>query len=219
LAHWQARGWRFAVSADLSPALKQAVTALPETAWPAWTQEAAGTVREWAAVASVPSRAPEQRDLQPYRYVAIRVRKAQGELCADGNTSKHCAVVTNAWETDGPVLLAWQRGKAGTIAHVNRTLKDELGGGVYPRGKCGANAAWLRLQVLTLNLLAGLKAVGLDVQYRKARPKRLRFAIFTQFGRVVRHARQVWIRLGTAVLQGLVWPVRSRVARAGWGAP
>lgn len=219
LDHWQARGWRFAVSADMSPQLRAVIAALPETAWQVWTQAASGTVREWAEVAYVPSRATEQRDSQPYRYLAIRVRKAQGELFADGNSTKHFAVVTNDWETDGQALVVWQRGKAGTIEQVNRTLKDELGAGVYPSGKFGANAAWLRLQVLTLNLLECLKAVGLDAQYRTARPKRLRFAIFTQFGRVVRHARQVWLRLGTDVLEGLLWPVRGRVARAAWGAP
>jgi hypothetical protein len=219
LDHWQARGWRFAVSADMSQPLKQAVTALPETAWQVWKAAADGTVREWAEVAYVPSRATEQRDLQPYRYLAIRVRKAQGELFADGNSSKHFAVVTNDWETEGQALLEWQRGKAGTIEHVHRTLKDELAAGVYPSGKFGANAAWLRLQCLTLNLLECLKAVGLDPHYRQARPKRLRFAIFTQFGRVVRHARQVWLRLGTTILDGLLWPVRGRVARAAWGAP
>jgi Transposase DDE domain group 1 len=219
LDHWHGRGWRFAVSADMSPALKKTVATLPEAAWQVWQEEARGTVREWAEVAYVPDRPREQRDAQPYRYVAIRVRKAQGELFADGNPSKHFAVVTNDWETDGQALLAWQRGKAGTIEHVNRTLKDELAAGVYPSGKFGANAAWRRLQVMTLNLLECLKAVGLDAQYRKARPKRLRFAIFTQFGRVIRHARQTFIRLGTDVLQGLVWPGRGCVARAAWGAP
>jgi Transposase DDE domain group 1 len=219
LDHWQTRGWRFAVSADMSQQLKQAVIALPETAWQHWAQEASGTVREWAEVAYTPSRVPEQRQRQPYRYVAIRVRKTQGELFADGNSSKHFAVVTNDWTSDGQALLQWQRGKAGTIEHVHRTLKDELGAGVYPSGKYGANAAWLRLQVLTLNLLECLKAVGLEAQYRTARPKRLRFAIFTQFGRVVRHARQVWMRLGSELVTGLLWPVRGRVARAPWGAP
>ncbi len=73
--------------------------------------------------------------------------------------------------------------------------------------------------MLTLNLLECLKAVGLDPQYRTARPKRLRFAIFTQFGRVVHHARQTCIRLSTDVLQRVLWPGRGRVARAAWGAP
>ena len=87
-------------------------------------------------------------------------------MFADSNPSKHFAVVTNDWETAGQTLLDWQRGKADTIEAVNRTLKDELATGVYPSGKFGANAAWLRLQCLRHNLLECLKAVGLDAQYR-----------------------------------------------------
>ena len=107
------------------------------------------SVREWAEVAYVPSRVREQRQTKPFRYLAIRLRSRQGLLFGDGTTVKHFAVVTNDWETDGQSLLVWQRGKAGTIEHVHRTLKDELAAGVYPSGKVGANAAWLRLQVLT----------------------------------------------------------------------
>jgi hypothetical protein len=86
--------------------------------------------------------------------------------------------------------------RAGTIEHVNYVLKDELAAGVYPSDKFGANAAWLRLQVLTCNLVELLKATALDGEYRSARPKRLRFAIFTReasrkpHGRAVRHARE-----------------------------
>ena len=40
LDHWEARGWRFAVSADMSPQLKAVVMAVPETAWQVWKAEA-----------------------------------------------------------------------------------------------------------------------------------------------------------------------------------
>ena len=219
LDHWQTRGWRFAVSADMSLQLRAAITALPSTAWQPWAVEAGGFVREWAEVPYVPSRPTEQRDTQPYRYLAIRVRTPQGILFGDGTHVRHFAVVTNDWDTGGQALLEWQRGKAGTIEHAHRILKDELAAGVYPSGKFGANAAWLRLQVLTLNLLELLKAVALDPQDRQARPKRLRFAIFTQFGRVVQHARQTFIRLTVPALRGLVRPGLGALARAAWGSP
>jgi len=90
---------------------------------------------------------------------------------------------------------------------------------VYPSGRFGANAAWLRLQVLTFNLLELLKAAALDSQYRNARPKRLRFAIFTQFGRVVRHARRQLVRLATRAWQAVVVPGRRRLAAPAWPAP
>jgi len=216
LDHWQGRGWRFAVSADMSRQLREAIVALPPEAWQAWTQDADGTVREWAEVAYVPSRVGEQRDTKPFRYVAIRLRTAQGVLFGDGTTVKHFAVVSNDWEMNGQALLAWQRGKAGTIEHVHRTLKDELAAGVYPSGKVGANAAWLRLQVLTLNLLEIMKAVALEPKFRQARPKRLRFAVFTQFGRLVHHARLAWVRVSAAILQCLLGPALARLARARW---
>jgi hypothetical protein len=219
LDHWHGRGWRFAVSADMSPQLRQEILALPCEAWQLWAEEANGFVREWAEVPFVPSRASEKRDTQPYRYLAIRVRTPQGVLFGDGSTVKHFAIVTNDWATDGRTLLEWQRGKAGTIEHVNHVLKNELAAGTYPADKFGANAAWLRLQVLTHNLLELLKATALDARYRRARPKRLRFAIFTQFGRVVRHARAQFIRLTTAALEALLRPGLRQLRACAWAAP
>lgn len=219
LDHWDQRGWRFAVSADMSPQLKKEILELPFEAWRHWKTEAKGVVREWAEAPFVPSRATEKKGAQPYRYLAIRLRTPQGVLFGDGDTVKHFAVVTNDWETNGQELLVWQRGKAGTIEHVNHILKGELAAGVYPSDKFGANAAWLRLQVLTHNLLELLKATALDPEYRQARPKRLRFAIFTQFGRVVRHAREQFVRLTNRALEALVRPGLRRLQACTWAAP
>ena len=216
LDHWAARGWRFAVSADMSPQLRAEIEVLPGQAWQVWETEAQGMVREWAEVPFVPSRASERRDASPYRYLAIRVRSPQGTLFADETSVRHFAVVTNDWQTEGRTLLAWHRGKAGTIEQVHRTLKDELGAGVYPSAKFGANAAWLRLQVLTHNLLELLKAVALDAALRRARPKRLRFLIFTQFGRVVHHAHAQFMRVVGRVLDELLRPALRRLALAPW---
>lgn len=219
LDHWHRRHWRFAVSADMSRQLHAEILALPPDAWTFWAEEQTGAVREWAEVPFVPSRKTETKDAEPYRYLAIRVRTPQGVLFGDGSTVKHFAVVTNDWATDGQALLAWQRGKAGTIEHVNHVLKNELAAGVYPSDKFGANAAWLRLQVLTCNLLELLKATALDPAYRRARPKRLRFAIFTQFGRVVRHARDQFVRLTTRALEAVVRPGLRRLRACAWAAP
>ncbi|MBI3967453.1 MAG: transposase, partial [Chloroflexi bacterium] len=218
LDHWDAQGWRFAVSADMSPHLRAAIQALPPDAWQFWAAEAKGAVREWAEVVYVPSRATEKKTSAPFRYLAIRVRSAQGVLFGDGATVKLFAVVTNDWTTGGQALLEWQRGKAGTIEPSHRVLKDELAAGVYPSDKFGANAAWLRLQVLTANLLELLKATALDPSYRHARPKRLRFAIFTQFGRVVRHARHQCMRLTTRAWAMLIGPGLRRVHACPWPA-
>jgi len=216
LDRWHARGWRFAVSADMSPQLRAEVAALPPGAWTELSVEADGFVREWAEVPFVPGRGYERKQAEPYRYPAIRVRPPQGTLFGDGDRVKHHAVVTNDWDTPGGDLVVWHRGKAGTVEHAHRVLKDELAAGVYPSAKHGANAAWLRIQVLTLDLLELLKAVALDAELRHARPKRLRFRVLTQFGRVVRHARTSFVRMVSGVLADLVRPGLRRLALATW---
>ena len=225
LDHWDERGWKFAVSADLSQQLRKAIVALRLEEWHDWQTDKENkegkegkdeVVREWAEVAYVPDRRVEKRGLEPYRYLAIRLRSPQGVFFSDGTDVKLFAVVTNDWETPGQELLKWHRGKAGTVEQSHRVVKDELGAGVYPSGKFGANAAWLRLQVLTANLLVLLKATALDEEYRHARPKRLRFAIFNHVGRVVSHARQRLIRVFRRVLETVIGPGLRRLRAASW---
>lgn len=211
LVHWNSRGWQFAVSADMSPQLKQEIEALPQEAWKVWKTEKRGMVREWAEVPFIPARQYEKRDSQPYRYLAIKVRQQQGELFEDGAKVRHFAIITNIWNMDGEQLLEWQRGKAGTIEHIHHILDNELAGGVYPSARHGANAAWLRLQVLTHNLLQLFKAVALPEEYATAHPKRLRFAIFTQFGRVISHAGQMLLRIANKAWAMLIRSAYYRV--------
>ncbi len=218
LDHWDRRGWKFAVSADMSAQLRQEIDHVPPEDWNLWSVEKEGVVREWAEVVYVPSRSVEKRDSKPFRYLAIRLRSPQGVLFSDGTGVKVFAVVTNDWEMGGQELLVWHRGKAGTVEHTHRVVKDELAGGVYPSGKFGANAAWLRLQVLTNNLLELMKVAALEPEYRHARPKRLRFAIFNHVGRVVHHARQSLIRLARTVLRMIVRPGLERLRLATWPA-
>jgi hypothetical protein len=71
-----------------------------------------------------------------------------------------------------------------------------------------ANAAWLRLALLTHNVLTALKRLALPPALVTARPKRLRFLVCTVPGRLITHARQLWLRLATT---------RARLAVRGAG--
>ncbi len=219
LDHWHQNHWQFAVSADMTAQLKGEIEALPPDAWQAWKEEKdkqPHVIREWAEVAYVPSKKNEKKDSEPYRYVAIRVRPRQGELFGDGSSVRYYAVVSNIWDMEGQALLEWQRGKAGTVEQVHDILKNELGAGVYPSAKHGANAAWLRLQVITHNLIQLLKKVALPEEYATAKPKRLRFAIFTQFGRIIRHAGQVLLRISNQAWRALIGPAHYRITGMVW---
>ena len=184
----------FAVSVRMHPSLKQHILRLPASVWKPYREDTE-TVSECAEVLNYWPEAEEEKAFGPLRWVAIRIRHKQENLFADGNEAKHFAVVTNVWDWEARRLLEWHREKAGTIEALHDELKNELAAGVLPCGRFGANAAWLRLAVMTHNVMTALKRMALPENFLTARPKRLRFLIFNTAGRIVHHARRVLCRI------------------------
>ena len=196
----------YAISADMSEQLRSAIVALPESHWKPCAVEK-DAIREWAEVNYVPTDGNWSKDaVIPRRYLAIRIRPHQGDLLGDGTSVKHFAIVTNRSDPPGGSgldLIQWHRAKAGTIEHAHHVLMNELAGWALPSQKFGANAAWLRLNVLLYNLLSTFKRVGLPEDLHDARPKRLRFLLLNSVGKVVRHAHETLLRFAEAVSRAL----------------
>lgn len=185
----------FAISADMSPELREAITALPEEEW-SHLDRTPKYLKTWAEVEFIPSAPSYKKGRRPDRYLAIRIKPRQGNLFSDGSEVKYFAVVTNDWERSGPELIRWHRQKAGTIEKLHDVLKNDLGAGVMPCGRFGANAAWLRLNALCYNLLTIIRRHGLEEEHlQQARPKRLRLWVLCRAGRLVHHARALMVRV------------------------
>ena len=78
-------------------------------------------------------------------------------------------------------------------------MKNELGGGTFPSGRFGANAAWFRFVLLTYNVLSAMKQLALPPSMETARPKRMRFALFTLAARITSHAGGLVMKIGRSV--------------------
>ena len=97
---------------------------------------------------------------------------------------------------------------------------NELARAALPNQKFGANAAWLRLNVILYNLLSAYKRVGLPEEFHTVLPKRLRFLLLNTVGKVVRHARDTLLRCTKEIARTLADAPRtlfsfSRPALAG----
>lgn len=201
----------FAISARMSAALHEAIAAIAETEWQECGDSDSAVIRQCAEVDFVPTEKYEHKDVKPLRYVALRITKRQGDLFADGSRIKHFAVMTNIWDWPAAKLIQWHRQKAGTIEVVHAVVKNELAGGVMPCGRFGANAAWLRLAVISHNVMTALKRLALPPELLSARPKRLRFLIFHTAGRLVHHARRIYLRLATTGERIAAWVQAMRL--------
>jgi len=200
----------FTISADMTEALHTVCAAVPAAAWVPFEDRPDETVH-CTEVEFTPG--DWRKDAEPLRYLALRIRKKQGCLFATGSATKYLAVVSNRWDLAAPALLRWHWQKAGTIELVHDVTKNELGAAVPPCGRFGANAAWYRLSLLTYNVLSALKSLALPPALSAARPKRLRFAVFTLAGRIVSHAGRLLVRVSAAAerLAGLI-AARVRLA-------
>jgi len=131
-------------------------------------------------------------------------RKKEGEKKVEGRLPFELDSVLDESLVTAPAgvplaleLFRWQGEKAGTVEQAPYVLKKELSAGCLPSEKFGANAAWFRLKVLPYHRLSFFKRTALPGEFLAARPKRLCFLVFNVVGKVFRHARQLFLRLGS----------------------
>jgi hypothetical protein len=65
--------------------------------------------------------------------------------------------------------------------------------------------------VLLYNLLSSFKRVALPGEFWRAKPKRLRFLLFHVVGKVIRHAREILLRLASEPARALLDRARTRI--------
>ena len=117
-------------------------------------------------------------------------------------------IVTNL-DGAGADVIRWHYERCGKSDEAHAVMKIELAGGCLPSGKFGANAAWWAIMVLAYNLHAAMRLLALPGPLKPKRLKAIRFALIDVPGRVVEHARQLFVRLSGAH-PALEWLMQMR---------
>lgn len=196
----------FAVGCDVTPAFKQAVAEVEESAWRPLESKEPG--REWAEVCFVPNAVGHSKTGPEYRYLATREVLRQAELPGLG-VEPRLPFPTMTWNTrrykvfglvsnmdwDGGELISWSYGRCGKSEAAHRVMKEDLAGGKLPSGDFGVNAAWWWIMILALNLNAAMKRLVLGGSWVSKRLKAVRFALINLAGRVLERSRTLIIRL------------------------
>jgi hypothetical protein len=195
----------FAVGCDVTPAFKQAVAEVEESAWRKLPGESG---REWAEVCFVPNAVGHSKKGPEYRYLATREVLRQADLPGLGvepslpfpsmtwNTKRYkvFGLVTNmSWP--GEELIPWHYQRCGKSEAAHSVMKEDLAGGKLPSGDFGENAAWWWIMILALNLNAAMKRLVLKGSWVSKRLKAVRFSLINLAGRVLERARTLIIRL------------------------
>jgi hypothetical protein len=205
----------FTVSNDMTAEFRSAVMEAEEENWrPLYRTERGrmvATGQEWAEVVYVPNAIAFTSKVKPYRYMAIRELVKQAVLPGMGDTEAQISlpfatvecngltyrvkgIVTNR-EGAGDELIRWHYERCGKSEEAHAVMKSDLAGVTFPSGKFGANAAWWGIMVLAYNLHAAMRLLALPEGMKNKRLKGIRFALIDVPGRVMCHARQMFVRL------------------------
>ena len=183
----------FAISADMSAGLRgQCILAKD------WKPLDDKEEYEWTEVCYVPSGDYKRgKDAWPYRYLVTRRKCRQPDLFENNPEYLYYGLVTNREEA-GDWILQWSRKRCGSSESAHGSVKSELAGGTLPSKRFGANAAWWQIAVMAFNLHVATKRLSLPESWQKMRLKGLRFHLINLAGRVVCHARQLYLRVAQA---------------------
>ena len=205
LDHLHDSGVRFSVGMDMTEDVRHAVLEIADDDWVAALSRD-GEQRERAFVAEL------SLDLSGWpegaRAICRRERAHPGAQLSliDQDGWRHQVFMTDQQGTDIALLDLDHRGHARVEDRI-RAGKD-TGLSNLPFREFQLNEVWLELSLIAQDLIATTKALALQGEFARGEPKRLRYRLLHQAGRIVRSARKTKLRLERS------WPWAAALATA-----
>ena len=199
-------GMRFSFGFDLDQRVRDAIAALPETAW-VKAIRADGSQRKHSQVCEISDRIDLSTWPARSRLIARRTKLKEGDQQSFADHDGYRLAVFLA-DSQGSVceLDLDHRGHARVEGHI-RQAKD-CGLANLPFQSFAHNQVWLFLVMAAQDLVAWTQALCLANDAKAWELKRLRYRLLHQSGRIARHARQRTLRLARD------WPWSGQLAAA-----
>ncbi len=181
----------FTISADLDCSVREVIEEIPEKAWQLVVR--GNDTFLLAETVHAPGRLNKHEKLPSFRLIVTRRINTQLELFVD--PIKYHAILSDfppSWTT--LEILDHHNGR-GTAERAIGELKNGYGLDKLPCGQLLANAAFFQIGLLAHNLVQTFKQFALPESWRTFCIKNLRFRLLCQAGIVVRHARQLVLKL------------------------
>lgn len=208
LIEWAREGGvRYSVGFDLTAPVREAILALPERAWEV-ARDQDGQARRNGEVAE----ATELLDLSAWpegsRVIVRRERPHPGAQLSftDHDGHRFQAILTDQEGSDLAALECRHRARA----RAENEIADDKDTGLakLPFRDFAMNEVWLELVLIAHDLLAWTKALLLDGELARSRPKRLRHRLLHVAARLAFSGRRARLRLQAG------WPWAGELAAA-----
>jgi len=195
----------FTITADQDVAIKEVIKTVRD--WePLLDEKGRATDREVGTAIHVMTKARE-----PFRLVIQRWQNPQGELFEE-NEYCYQVIATNRDDLSPTEVVRFHNDR-GQVENLIKELKIGLGMEQMTSGDFRANGIWFSLGVMAYNLVQAQKLLFLPPEWRTKTVGTLRWQLMETAGRLVRHGRQLILRLAvTAEKFACLLLMRHRMA-------
>lgn len=205
----EATGKVFAIGADQDAAVKAAIATIPEGDWKPFRD---GQIAETVHCMNKTEKA--------FRLIVLRRARDQ-DLFEEQSPWRYHAIASNRENEDAQATMDWYSKRGDTSENRIKDLKIGFGMESVPCGTFQANAVFFAIGVLTYNLYLGFRTAALGREWAGSQIQTVRWRLFQMAGKIVRHGRQMFLKVSAAML-AVFTAIRERcalVAQEGGAVP
>ena len=190
----------FAIGAGQDAAVKAAIAVIAESDWTTFRD---GEIAETVHCMNKTGKA--------FRLIVMR-RPREPDLFEEKSPWHYHTIASNRDHEDAAATMQWYAKRGDASENRIKDLKIGFGMEHMPCGTFEANAVFFSIGVLTYNLYLGFRSDALGSGWERAQVQTVRWRLFQTAGKIVRHGRQVYLKISAAMLD-VFTAIRERCAR------